>query len=121
MADFADGALFEQDFDDVEPNLHRRVAQQAEVIQGGLAKQSPFAGVDGRSRARPVFGGARLHFDEHETIVMAKDQINFTSIRPEIGGNEFEAVVAEEGPRGLFTQFAATQVQRFLTPAPPTL
>ena len=60
MPHLAHFPITQQDFHDVETNLHLRMLQELQVIERGLRKQPAFARVHRGGGARPVFGGTRL-------------------------------------------------------------
>jgi len=79
MPDFLHVAIGQEDFDDVEADFHRRVSEQAQVIESGAGKAlSPLA-VHCGSRPGPFFGGAGFDLDEDQAILFAKDEIDLTS------------------------------------------
>ena len=106
-------AVRQQHLDNIEPDFHRRIFQQPQIIQRGLRKQPPLARVDRRRRARPILGGPRFDLDEGETIIVAKDQVNFPALRTEIGREKFQSLPLQMFFRRVLAQFAAAQVLRF--------
>ena len=54
-----------------------------------------FIVINGGRGTRPVLGRASLNFDKDQTITISKNEIHFTSRRPVIGNEEFQAGFAE--------------------------
>ena len=90
MPDFTHFAVRQQHLDDVEPDFHRRIFQQPQIIQRRLRKQPPFARIHRRRRARPILGRPGFDLDKRQAIVVAKDQINLAAFRTEIGREKFQ-------------------------------
>jgi hypothetical protein len=89
MAEFVDSAVFKQYFNDVEAQFHWRISQEAQVVQGGSGKAAAPLGVHGGCGTDPVFRRSGFHLNKYQAIMVAKDQINLSPIRAEIGGEEF--------------------------------
>ncbi len=121
MPDFPNLALAQQHFDDVETNLHFRILQPAQIIQGGLRKQPAFARIHGRSGADPIFGRAGFHFHEHQTIRVTKNEIHFAAIGAEVRGEKFKTLSFEMLFRRALTEFAVEKMKRFFRVWAPTL
>ena len=112
VADFADRAVGEQDFNDVETDFDGRIFQEPQIIQAALGKAAAAFRVHRRRGSRPFFGRTRLDFGKDEAIAVAEDQINFTARGTKIGGEKFEAVLPEEFFGGLLAQGPQAQMRR---------
>ena len=100
MPDLAHCAVVQQHFHDVEPHLHLRIPEQAQVIKRGQRQQAPLVRVHGSRRPHPILGRARFHLDEHQAIAIAEDQVNFAAVGPEIRGEELETGFLEMAAGG---------------------
>ena len=105
MPDFAHCSIRQQHLDNVEADFDLRVFEQLQVIQRALGKQPAFARIHGGGGPGPIFGGARLHLDKHEAILVPEDEINFAPIGAEIGREEFK-------PELLEVRFGCTLTER---------
>ncbi len=102
----------EEDLDDVKPNFDAGRRQEAQVIKGALGQAKALGGVDGGSGTGPGLGGAGLHFDEDEAVLVAEDEIDLAAAGGEVGSQVFEALLFEMPPRGAFTKRAVAEMQR---------
>ena len=67
------------DFNDIEPEEPGRLAQFAQVGQGGATQSSAFVTPDGFPGAAQEGGPARADFHENEHIAFAGDQVDFAA------------------------------------------
>jgi hypothetical protein len=113
VADFADGAVGEEDFHDVEADFYLGIFEAAEVIERSLGEQPAFARVHGGGGAGPVLGGAGLDLDEDEAVGVAEDEVGFAAFGAEVGGEVLEAGLLEIFFGGALAQGAAPQIFRY--------
>ena len=95
VADFADGAVGEEDFDDVETDFYLGIFEAAEIVQSGLGEEATFAGIDEGGGAGPFLGGTGFYFNKDEAVGVAEDEVYFAAFGIEIGGEIFEAGLLE--------------------------
>src|ERR1043166_3307901 len=95
MPHLAHCAVLQQNFDDVEADLHLRLLEPPEIIERALGKQPAFARVHGGGWADPLFGGTGFDLDEYQAIGVAEHEVDFAAIRPEVRGEKFEAELSE--------------------------
>ena len=119
MPDFVDGAVLKQHFDDVEANFDLGIVEQTEVIERSPGEALTPLFIHGRGRTRPVFGGAGFDLDKHEAILVAKNQVNLTTRRPEVCGEKFHSLPLELLFGGQFAHRAVPQVDGPGRFAPP--
>ena len=79
MADFADDAILEQYFDDIESDFDGWVLEKSQIVQCCLREQPPFPSVHRICWANPIFARTRLYFDEYETISVSADEVDFAA------------------------------------------
>jgi hypothetical protein len=72
-----------------------------------VGQEPPFARIHRGCGTRPKLRGSGLDLDEHQAIVVAKDEIDFATSGSEVGGQEFQAQALQVSARVLFAQFAA--------------
>ena len=80
MPHFPHRAVLQEHFDNVEAQLHRRVLESAQVIERGAREPPAPLFVHRRRRPPPFLGGARLHFNEYQTIPVAEDEVNLAPL-----------------------------------------
>ena len=112
MADFADGAVAEQDFHDVEPDFHLGILQKPQVIEGALRKEPFFSRIHRGGGPGPILGGPRFHLYKNEAIVVAKDEIDFSPARAKICGQEFQPESLQMLFGGALAQITSAEVFR---------
>lgn len=115
MPHFANLPLAQQHFDNVKTHLHWMQRQHAQVIECCFGEQSAFATIHGRRRTRPIFRGARLDFDEYETIPVAKDEIDFSAAGAKIRREKLQAKTFEVAFRRSLAQAATLKVERLFS------
>src|SRR5437868_3331375 len=117
MPNLTDGAVLEQDFNDVEADFDSRIFEQAQVIERSLGKQPLFRGIDRGGRTIPILGRTRFDFDENQAILVAENEVDFPAARSKIGREISEPRFFEIFKRGLFAEAAMPQMQgSFLPP-----
>ena len=114
------GSILQEHLDNIETQFDGWVLQKAQVIQGGAGQASTPFPIHSRGGPFPILGGAGLDLGENEAVRIPKNQVDFTAVRAEIGGEEFEAALSEIFFGSTLPQFAITQVQRQLAPMPPS-
>jgi hypothetical protein len=116
MPDFKDLAVGQQDFNDVETYFDGGIFQKAQIVQAAPGKAAAAFRVDSSRGTGPFLGGTGFDFGKHEAITVAKNQINLTAIRPEIGGEKFQPLLLEIFFGRALAEEAATQMFRLRFP-----
>jgi len=119
MSDLGDLAIAQDDFDDIESDSDGRIAQFAQVIEGGEGEPTAFAGIDGGGGAQPGALGSGFDLDDDQAIVLPKDEVQFASMGPVIGDQEFEPGTDEVLAGGILAQAAAADVDGQVRRSPP--
>src|SRR5437773_7612816 len=114
MPDFADTAVAQQHFDDVEAKLDGRIAEQAQIIQSGLGEEPALVFVHGRGRAHPVFARTGFYFHKDEAVAVAEYQIELATFGTEVRGEEFQPETREVLAGGALAKLAMAQIEREL-------
>lgn len=112
MADGALGLAFEQDLDDIEPELDGGVFETADVVQRGQRQKASLARVHGCGRSGPGLGGPRFDLDEYEAVPVAADDVDLALGSAVVGSQEFETGIAEKAAGGQFAADAPGQMGR---------
>ena len=85
---YIDHAGLQQHLDYIKPDFHLRILEQPQVVQRSARQPAPSLGLYGGGGARPIFRGTCFDFDEHQAILIPKDQIHFSAFRAEVGCQE---------------------------------
>ena len=112
MADFADGAVVQQDFDNIKTDFYFGIFDEPQIIERGLLEKPALVRVHGGGRTYPILGRTGFYLNEHQAIVLAENKINFAARRAEIGGEEFHAQPAQMFFGRKLSQFASPQMLR---------
>ena len=112
MADFRNAAFGKQHLNDIEAKLNMRVLKQAQVIHGAKREQAALAGIDRCGGTCPIFGRARLDFDKHQAVLLAKDQVYFSPVGLKIRSQKFETQLFQALASSAFAKQAVPQMQR---------
>ena len=119
MAQFMHGAIAQQHFDDIKADFHRWVLEQAQVIERRARKAAPALRIDGGRGTHPFLGRASLDFHKHQAILVPANQIDLTSLGPEVRHQKFEALRSKIFLCRALSQFAMKQVKRLFRMFPP--
>ena len=121
MADFVHAAVLEQNFHNVEADLHGWVLQPVQVIERGAREPlAPFP-VHCRRRPRPLLGRAGLDLDKDQAVLVSADEVNLAAWRAEVRGKKLQPIAFEVLSGCALSQFAVLEVERLLDPAQPGL
>jgi hypothetical protein len=84
MPDIPYAPIAQQHLYNVESNLQLWISECSQVVESRLRQQSAFSSIHRSCRAGPRLRRTGLHFNEDQTIAVAKHQINFTAAASKI-------------------------------------
>ena len=106
--------VLHDDLNHIKPKQDIGIVEQAKPGQRAARDSSLLIGPDGFNRSSEFFAAAGLHFDEHERVAIAADNVDLSAAAPVKIAIENLVTVSSQKPAGqLFAERAALDVIRF--------
>jgi hypothetical protein len=101
-------------FNDIETEKNVGVVEHAQPGEPAASDPFLFIGIDGGDGPAKFFAATRFYFDEYESVVVARDEVDLAAApATKITIKNFVAFPAQEFSRQFLAERAAAQVWRF--------